>query len=141
MKLLLKNLEKYGLGDRPLTEDDFFNICSIEGIEIIWSDGKHAFYFSLQGKHFIVLPKRRRGLKMLFAMYHELGHYAAHIGDEPDVAFLDLTHTKQELEADAVALVALIPKHMLKELAFLDGSRYGSHLYNERVRLYFLYGI
>jgi hypothetical protein len=73
MKLLLKKLEHYGLGKRPLTEDDFYNICTIEDIEIIWSDEKFAFYFALEGRHFIVLPKRKKGIRLLFAMFHELG--------------------------------------------------------------------
>lgn len=141
MNLLLKKLEHYGLGKRPLTEDDFYNICTIEDIEIIWSDHKFAFYFSLQGRHFIVLPKRKKGLKLLFAMFHELGHYAAHVGDHPDAAFHGLTHDKNELEADAVALIAIMPRAMLTELEYLDGSRYGSQLWKERMRLHFLYGI
>jgi Zn-dependent peptidase ImmA (M78 family) len=141
MKLILKKLEVYGIGKRPMTEDDFYNICEIEGIEIIWSDNKFAFYFSILGEHFIVLPKRRKGLKMLFAMYHELGHYAAHAGDEPEAAFFGMTHTRDEIEADAIALIALMPKAKLKELAWLDGSRFGSHLWNERLRLFFLYDI
>jgi hypothetical protein len=29
----------------------------------------------------------------------------------------------------------------LREMAFLDGSRYGHRIYNERLRLYFIYGI
>jgi Zn-dependent peptidase ImmA (M78 family) len=140
MNQTLRALERYGIGDRAMTDEDFYRICEAEGIEVILSPEKFSFYFTLMGQHFIVLPKRRRGLKLTFAMYHELGHYFVHVGTEPDVAWLD-GHSRNEAEADAIALVALMPKHMLKELAFLDGSRYGSHLYNERIRLYFLYGI
>jgi hypothetical protein len=140
MQKLLQKLEQYGFGRRPLTEFDFYDICRLEDIEIIWSDEKFAFYFTLCGEHFIVLPKRKRGLRMLFAMFHELGHYAMHVGDRPDAAFL-AGHGKHEAEADAVALIALMPKGQLRELAWLDGSRYGSHLYNERLRLFFLYNI
>jgi Zn-dependent peptidase ImmA (M78 family) len=141
MRLLLKELENYGVGKRPLTEADFFEICEIEGIEIIWSKEKFAFYFTLCGEHFIVLPKRKKGIKMLFAMFHELGHYFMHSGEEPEAAFLGLHHTKDEAEADAIALVAIMPKHTLRDPTFLDSGRFGSHLYNERLRLYFLYDI
>jgi len=126
-----------------MTEEDFYRICEAEGIEIVWSDKKFSFYlcdpeFDI---YCITLPKRRKGLRLLRDMFHELGHHFMHIGNDPAAAFSGLTDDRDELEADAIALVAMIPKHMLKEMAFLDGSRFGDHLYNERIRLFFLYGI
>jgi Zn-dependent peptidase ImmA (M78 family) len=142
MKHLLKGLERYGIGHRALSENDFHRICENEGIEIIWSREKFSFYFTLMGHHFIVLPKRRRGLRLLFAMFHELGHYFMHVGNDPEAAWLDMGHhTRDEAEADAIALIALMPVKDLWKNAFFDDSRYGGHLYNERLRLYFLYGI
>ena len=141
MKLLLRGVEAYGIGKQAQTEEDFHRIAEAEGIEVIWSKEKFSFYFTMLGHHFIVLPKRRHGLKLLFAMFHEFGHYFAHVGDDPQVAFLSDAHTKDEAEADAVALVALMPKHEIMSNAFFDGSRFGGQLYNERVRLHFLYGI
>jgi Zn-dependent peptidase ImmA (M78 family) len=141
MKHLLNSLEKrYGIGERPMTDDDFYRICETEEIEVLQSPEKFSFYFTMLGEHFIVLPKRRKGLKLLHAMFHELGHYAMHVGNEPGAAFLN-GHSKDEAEADAIALIAMIPKSKLKEMAFLDGTRYGAHLYNERLRLFFLYDI
>jgi Zn-dependent peptidase ImmA (M78 family) len=140
MKHILNRLERYGIGTRTMTEEDFYTICEAEGIDVILSPEKFSFYFTMLGQSFIVLPKRRRGLKLLFAMYHELGHYFMHVGNEPDAAFLD-GHHRDELEADAIALVSIVPKSRLKDMAWLDGSRYGSHLWNERVRLFFLYDI
>jgi Zn-dependent peptidase ImmA (M78 family) len=143
MKYILNGLSKYDIGLRPLTEDDFYRICEAENIEVVWSDKKFSFY--LADPEFdiycITLPKRRKGLRLLYEMFHELGHHFMHVGSEPAAAFSGLTNTKDELEADAIALVALIPRSKLKEMAFLDGSRLGDHLYNERLRLYFLYGI
>jgi Zn-dependent peptidase ImmA (M78 family) len=141
MRLLLRNLEKYGIGVEPKNEDDFYTICEAENIKVITSDENFAFSFSMMGRRFIVLPKRRRGLRKLFSMWHELAHLLAHAGDEPCVMWQGLYCDKDEAEADAIALIALIPKSHLKEMAFFDNSRYGTHLYNERIRLYFLYGI
>lgn len=140
MKIILENLKPWGFNERQLTETDFYSICEREGIEIIWSQEKYSFYFTALGVHCIVLPKRLKGLKLLFAAFHELGHYFAHSGHEPAALFNGLTQTKDECEADAIALIALMPRNRLKELAWLDGSRYGCGLYNERLRLYFLYG-
>lgn len=141
MKLLLEKLASIGVGTRPMTEEDFFANCEANGVEVIWSDKKYSFYFTLLNEHFIVLPKRLRGLKLLFAMWHEYAHFVAHVGNEPQALFNDLADGKDEAEADAAALVAIAPKHMLKDVAFFDGSRYGAHLYNERLRLFFLYDI
>lgn len=140
MKHLLNRLEFHGIGTRALTEDDFYKICDAEGIEVLQSPEKFSFYFTMLDEHFIVLPKRRHGLRLLFAMFHELGHYFMHVGDEPAAAFLN-GHTRDEIEADAIALIAIVPKSKIKQMAWLDGSRYGSHLYNERLRLFFLYDI
>lgn len=141
MKIILDKLRPLGFNERPLTEADFYRICEQERIEIIWSEQKFSFYFSALGASCIVLPKRLRGLRLLFAAFHELGHHFTHLGCEPAVMWLGMSHDKDEFEADALALVALMPKHSLKDQAFLDGSRYGARLYNERLRLWFLYGV
>lgn len=141
MKHLLRSLEKYQIGIIPFTEQMFYDICEQLEIEIIWSQKKYSFYFSAMGFSCIVLPKRVKGLRLLFAMAHELAHALEHVGDEPAAAFNGLCDGKGEAEADAVALVALIPKNKIKQMAFLDGSRYGSKLFNDRIRLLFLYDI
>lgn len=141
MKLLIQGLERHGIGSRAQSEADFHRICEREGITLIYSSEKFSFYFSLLGRHFIVLPKRKHGLRLLFTMFHELGHYFAHVGEGPSAAFEGLTHSKDEIEADAIALVALMPIADLQTNAFFDNSRYGTHLYNERIRLFFIYGI
>jgi len=141
MKLLLSRLRELGLGESPFTDEQFFTACELLDTTVIWSDKKFAFYFTVAGEHFIVLPKRLRGLRLLFAMAHELSHRILHIGQPYAVNFHGQEDTKDELEADSMALVMMIPKERIRDMAFLDGSRYGSHLWNERVRLYFLHGI
>lgn len=142
MKLLLAYLsEKYGIGKHPITEQDCYRIAETEGIEIIWSEKKYSFYFHALGEHCIVLPKRKRGLHLLYDFLHELGHYFAHAGEDVAASFA-IGHTKDEFEADVIALVALIPKHQIQRFASEYGqTRFGDKLWRERCRLYFLYGI
>jgi len=141
MKILLDTLKPYGFNERPLTETDFFNICEKENIEIIWSDKKYSFFFSALGERCIVLPKRLRGLKLLFAMYHELAHALLSPGNLIAVEWKDMHDERDEWQCDAMALIALMPVSKLRELAWLDGSRYGAKLFNDRCRLYFLFGV
>lgn len=141
MKNLTDNLSRFGVGQKAFTEDDFFRLCEAENVSIIWSPEKFSFYFNVLDRGFIVLPKRKKGLKLLFSMLHEWAHHKLHGGSEPVALWEGMLHTKNEAEADAIALVALIPKDKMSDMAFLDGSRFGAHLWNERMRLYFLYDI
>lgn len=140
MKLLFSRLTRAGFNRRRLTETDFYQICEAEGIEVIWSDRKYSFFLSILGERCIVLPKRLKGVKMLFSAFHELGHALAHVGQEPSVLWLGMPHSKDEVEADAVALIALMPIES-DWMEILDGTRYARRLYDDRCRLHFLYGI
>ncbi len=140
MKELLLKLRSYGIGVRALTEEDFYRICAELSIEIIHSPHKFAFTFSMMGQRFIVLPRRRRGIRWLFRAFHELGHVmAGHAEHSPHVAFYGLEtqfHDKNEVEADTIALVALMPKDRIYEMAAEIGeTRFGNWLWRERVRL------
>lgn len=144
MKLSLKKLEKYGFNKRELTETDFYAICEREKITVLETDASASFYMSVSGKSFIVLKKNLRGLKRTFTMFHELAHHFLHGGRGVNQAFyFGLLDTKQEFEADAIALLALVPLSCLNSFDFLEThpNRYAKKLYRERQRLYFLYGI
>lgn len=146
MKTTLKRLLAYGIGVRSLSESDFYKICKQLNITVIHSKEKFAFSFTMMGQQFIVLPLRKKGLQWLFTALHELAHIlAGHVQHKPRVAFYGLEtqyHDKNESEADAIALVALIPKEQIQELAAEFGqTRFGNKLWQERCRLFFLYGI
>lgn len=141
MNLILEKAALYGFNSRALTERDFYSICERERIGVEWVNEEVSWYMTLNYRPYIVLPKCIYGLPLLFKQFHELGHHIAHHGLEPDVAFFHGDEdTKAELEADALALIALIP---LKDLRSprLDDSRYARQIVNERRRLYFLYGV
>ncbi|MBX3288322.1 MAG: ImmA/IrrE family metallo-endopeptidase [Acidobacteria bacterium] len=144
MKHLPTLFTQYGIGERPLNEDDVLKIYDDLHITILESsDG--VFTFTMLGRTFVALPKRRKGLKRLHSLLHELGHILLMNGKEPSVAFQTLRycdHDKAEAEAEAIALMALIPKNLIEESAYEFGlTRYGDRLWRERCRLYFLYDI
>jgi Zn-dependent peptidase ImmA (M78 family) len=145
MKHLLRRAQSFGIGLRPQGERDFFRICDAEGIEIIWSDNVFSFYFTSYGKPFIVLPKKLKGLELLFKMFHELGHVMCHAEAEVSVMWSDMpTHNdREEAEADAFALVAIIPKPFVGRTDFLEtySRTFARKVYNERLRLAFLYDL
>lgn len=143
MKLLLLRIAIYGFNQRFLTEEDFYKICEAEGIEIIWSDKKFSWYMTVESVPFIVLPRRARGLKLLFKMFHELAHHFRHYGELPtQVYFHELLDNKDEMEADAIATIALVPKHGLDSYDFLEEhpNKFARRIYEDRKKVEFLYG-
>jgi Zn-dependent peptidase ImmA (M78 family) len=139
MKHLLHGLERHGIGRRALTEIDFERICAREGVDIFWSDRRYALYYTpTDDVKIIILPKRLTGPELLFAQFHELAHYLLHGGDDPCVAFLGQSDRKCEAEADAVALVSIFPTVEQPPLMY---SRFVRKLWDDRLALYFNYGI
>jgi Zn-dependent peptidase ImmA (M78 family) len=99
---------------------------------------------SVNGKHFIVLKKKLKGLRKAFAMFHELAHHFLHGAKESANAFyFGMIESKQEIEADAMATIALVPKFMLNSYDFLEEhpNRFARQLFRNRQKLEFLYGI
>lgn len=132
MKILFRRFAAHGVGTRPFTEDDFYRLCEASGIRVIWSNEKYAFHFNVQGHLFIVLPKRLRGIKLLFVALHEW----AHIVHPGGTTLCQNKRTKDEVEADAVALVAMMPRGEL-----LDDTPLAYQLRNDREVLRFYYEI
>lgn len=141
MKIILSKMRPFGVGARPLGERDFYRICNEEHIQVVWSNEEFSFCFADSTVKVIVLPKRLRGLKLLLAAFHELVHLTAHAGETPSVMWKGLFDDKNEAEADAMALIALIPASHIGRVDFLDGSRVAKKIYNDRLRIWFLYGI
>lgn len=145
MKFSLDKLTRYGFNSRALTEQDFYAICEAENIEVMEMYVSASFYMKVLGESIIVINKRLKGLKRLFAMYHELSHHFLHGGRdaETQALFFGLNESRNEVEADAMALIALIPLKALSNFDFLDENptRYAKKLFKERQRLWFLYGV
>lgn len=145
MKFSLDRLSAFGFNSRALTEQDFYAICEAENIEVLEMNVSTSFYMKVLDEPIIVLNKRLKGLKRTFAMFHELSHHFLHGGRDAETQawFLGMTETRNEVEADALALIALIPLEALNNYDFLEENptRYAKKLFKERQRLNFLYGL
>ena len=111
MRHMATGLQRYGIGSRTFNENDFWRICADEDVEVFWSKKRFPMYFTVPADDLrvIVLPDRLIGIRLLFVMFHELAHHWLHGGDEPCIAFLGGSDRKCEAEADAIALLALMP--------------------------------
>lgn len=144
MKLSLQKLTEYGFNRHAMTEANFYRICEQEGIEVIECFQSNTFYMVIEGKPFIVIGTRKRGLKKLYAMFHELAHHFLHAGRLLNEAFFyGQIENKQEFEADAFATIALIPINKVDDYDFLEEhpNKFARRIFNDRKKIKFLYGI
>lgn len=139
MRHLIQTLERFGIGHRPLTIDDYWHFTAIDDIETVWSVKRYAFYFSIPAYDIkgIVLPEHLQGTELLYVMFHELAHHWLHGGDDPSIAFYGNGDKKAEAEADAVALLALIPRITPEAYAEFQGT----WLWQKRYDLYLIYSL
>lgn len=125
------------LNERALTPADFYNIANAKSIDVcemkLKKRGYHAF---AGGEDFVFIKKTLRGLKWLETAFHELFHAATSCP-------VDYLHERQQREATALALIALIPLAQLADYAFLEENptRHAFWLFKERQKVYFLYGV
>jgi hypothetical protein len=138
MKQLIRGLERHGIGQRALTESDFHSICDKEQIAVVWSDLEFSFYFSAHHVRCITLPKKLQGIKLLYHAFHEIGHHWTHAGINPGVYWHGIHHDRNEEEANAISLVALFPT--VSRTPNID-SRFMHNLWQDRLRLHFLYEV
>lgn len=129
------------LNERPLTEDDFwFTTWHYELAEVIESlDLNRNGYFVHDrdtGENYIFLKKTLRAILWLETAIHELMHAAIHHPDEN-------IHTKQQAEAEALALIAMFPQSQLDEFA-IDSHLMEPRVYElfiKRMEIFKTYGI
>lgn len=140
----LHKIKIKGFNKRSLDETDAYWICEEENITVIEAEVPTSFYFVCKGQAFIVLKKSLKGLKKLFDLWHEIGHHFLHSGREYESYFFGLIESKNEVEANIFATVAICPKLALDNYDFLENhprSRFARNLFKERQRLEFLYQI
>ena len=116
MRLVLARLARFGWNRRVLTADDFYEICERERIEVIETPlSNDGFYVVWHKRKFIVLNSKLRGVRWLHVAFHELAHHLLHAPQS--IGFRGLRpDTKQEREAEALALCALIPEPLLRQM-------------------------
>ncbi|HKQ74624.1 MAG TPA: ImmA/IrrE family metallo-endopeptidase [Blastocatellia bacterium] len=96
---------------RVFTEDDFHQYCDAEGIVIREEQVEQpGLYLICDGTPTIFIDDQLRGAERLFVEFHELAHHWLH---PPGVRMFFGLGKTIELEADVVAICALIPKTVL----------------------------
>ena len=106
-----------GWNRRPLTEDDFYRLCKKFRIGVTEMPlTVSGFYYRVSGRDFIAVDSKLSGPKKLLVLFHELGHFLLHTPESGATAnFHGIQKTsRKEIEADAFALCAVIPKTMLE---------------------------
>ena len=108
---------KIGWNERPLNEADFHRLCRRFKITVDeYPMRVSGFYYCLLGGHYIAIDSKLPPRQKLFVMFHEFAHFLMHAPDQNATASYHGVgrQTRKEREADAVALVALIPKTWLE---------------------------
>lgn len=144
MNLILSRLLKSipHLNSRELTEDDFHKLCRKERVvlaEMPLKPHLYGYYTNMKGKAVIILNRNLPKTRWLEVAFHELGHHYLH-APVPKSVFFDSQNLtqRQELEAQTLALLALLPKSTLRKIEqepdlIFD---YPLHLIEERIRLF-----
>jgi Zn-dependent peptidase ImmA (M78 family) len=119
MRFLLDKLNSLRIGwnERPLTIDDFHRLSrrfSIVVQEMPLSVG--GFYYRAMGKDCIAVDSRLPEKEKLAVMFHELGHFLFHAPETGATASFHHVAglTREECEADAFALCAVIPRSLIE---------------------------
>lgn len=119
MHLISQKLSKLGIGwnERTLTEADLYRICKrfkIGVAEMSLTVG--GFYYRVAGRDHIAVDSKLSATKKLLVLFHELGHFLLHTPDSGATANFHGVgrRSRKEIEADAFALCAIIPKALLE---------------------------
>jgi len=102
----------YEWNTRPLTEADFDSYCAYSKIIVreIPLDNLPGCYLVCGKQPVIFLDDKLRGYERMFVRMHELGHHLMH---PPGERFKRGRKEATEVEADAFAACALIPRPLL----------------------------
>ena len=123
----LKRKLKY-LNIRAYTWDDVARICQKERITIhsyAMNESVKGYYSNelrrVYRKRIIVLNSKLSEFERLFVALHEIVHHFLHVSTDKKQMFhcrtAKLNNSKQDVEADNLALMMAIPQPMLLELA------------------------
>lgn len=134
---LKKRLAKLNL--KSFTFDDVLRICKNESIHLRTMnlpDKIRGYYTSeLKKKYrkkYIVLNEKLSSFESLFVALHELVHHYLHISMQRKQTFYcridELNDSKQDQEAEMMALIMLIPKGHLLEYAQMPAEELHPYL-------------
>jgi len=137
---------KINWNKRALTEDDFYRLCrrfkiTVQEMPLSVS----GFYYCMKRRHFIAIDSKLPQQKKLLVMFHEFAHFLMHV---PDMGVTASFHgigkkTRKEIEADAFALCALVPRTWIETRAEQEIIEDGveAEILRERIEVYKTAGI
>lgn len=148
MKYFVRKFRNIRLNRHVYSEDDAFRLCEEYGVDVIFEDMQQdGFYMKVQGKAAIHLRRGLRGIPLLYTLLHELAHHILHAKRYKNAAFfcIDLQESKQHHEAEAFALMAILPEPFLRRLLTADLlgelEGYPKKLIMKRLRLLDVYEV
>lgn len=148
MFFLARKFKKIRLNRHVFSVSDAYRLCQESEVEIKEVEiEQEGFYLKVQGHATIYVNNDLRGLRWLYVVLHELAHHLLHASNFQNAAFfcLDRQDSKQHHEADAFALLAILPEPFLRHLLAGDllneWEDYPKELVDKRLRLLDLYGI
>lgn len=148
MHFIVQKFKKLKLNRRVFTQDDVYRICEELTVQIEEAEiEQEGFYLKVQGNATIYVNNNLRGLRWLYVALHELAHHLLHASNYQNAAFFCLARqdSKQHHEADAFALLAMLPEPFLRRLLAGDLLNeledYPKELVIKRLRLLDLYGV
>ena len=133
--------------ERPLTEQDFHRLCKRNKITLPEMPLRvSGFYYCVMGRHFIAIDSKLPAAKKLFVMFHEFAHYLLHAPQGTATANYHGIgrRTRTEIEADAFALCAVMPKTWVESdrfAEFAEEAGFDMDLARERLELYDRFGL
>jgi Zn-dependent peptidase ImmA (M78 family) len=139
MRLAFEKLKTLipALNIRPLTEADFWFAAERYDIQVFEIPLKNNGYYVYEDERdYIFLKATLKGILWLETANHELMHALLHHPNEG-------IHDRQQAEADALALICMMPIGDLEDLSHsadsMDHDHY--HLYQQRMVVYKKYGL
>ena len=144
---LLNKHSHLGLNDHIFTEPDVRRLCRRERIRIVEIPLRvPGFYMVCGGRRFLNLDNRLRGVRWLHVALHELGHHYWHVAPNATAAsFYQVSpHTKEEQEAEAFALIAMIPERLLRTMLaweIEEAHGYTRDMIEKRLKVLHVYGV
>lgn len=115
------------LNEREFNFEDFQKITKRQRIAVAtysMHENVRGYYTNeirkVYRKKCIVLNEKLSEFERLYVAYHELAHHFLHVSSSSKQTYFcrlnELSESKYDAEADAIALIMLIPKKLLLEL-------------------------
>lgn len=149
MRFLTEKIAELNIGwnVRPLSEADLYRLCrrfKVNVQEMPLAVG--GFYYRVMGKDYIAVDSKLPKHQKLAVLYHELGHFLFHTPESGATASFHGVgrRTRQEVEADAFSLCAIIPRTWIETKTFeevIEMEGLPAEMVQERFEIFEKFGV